>query len=114
MLRQSRERIFSPDVELRRDSIEKLWDAWQRLTTLLDADTRRGVEALLRAAAPDDEFRQLLDVDGRALTDIGNSFMIRHTEVNKTPIREVEYIDYLFHRLYSLIWLLLKRTGRIR
>jgi hypothetical protein len=48
MLPQARERIFSPDAELRRDSVEKLWDAWQRLKTLLDArhaKRRRGPAA---------------------------------------------------------------------
>jgi len=48
----------------------------------------------------------------RRLTEIGNTFMIRHTEVGKTPVEDPDQIDYLFHRIFSSIRLLLKATGR--
>jgi hypothetical protein len=46
------------------------------------------------------------------LTEIGNNFMIRHTEVGKTPVDDPDQIDYLFHRIFSSIRLILKATGR--
>ena len=33
--------------------------------------------------------------------------MIRHTEVGKTPINSSAHVDYLFHRMFALIYLLL-------
>ena len=45
------------------------------------------------------------------LTDIGNNFMIRHTEVTKPPITESIHVDYLFHRLFSFIRMLLQANG---
>jgi len=38
--------------------------------------------------------------------------MIRHTEVGRTPIESPEQLDYLFHRLFALIRLVLRSTGR--
>ena len=113
LLRQARDRIYDPDLETRRDALEKLWDAWERSKTLLDPDKRRGVQELLRAAIAEEPIRTLVETEGRALTDVGNQFMIRHAEVDKVPVAESDYIDYLFHRMYSLVWLLLKRTGRL-
>jgi hypothetical protein len=57
-------------------------------------------------------FRQTLELESRALTDIGNKYMIRHTEVGKIPIQTVEQMDYFFHRMFALISLLLRATGR--
>lgn len=38
--------------------------------------------------------------------------MIRQTEIGKVPVAGDEETDYLFHRLFSLIRLLLKKTSR--
>jgi hypothetical protein len=38
--------------------------------------------------------------------------MIRHTEVGKPPIEESPQVDYLFHRMFAMIRLLRKSTGR--
>lgn len=113
LLRQARDGFLSADPEVRRDSIEKLWDAWERIKTLLDADKQRGIQALLEAAIADAPFRGLVNAEGLALTRVGNDFMIRHMEADRIRMAESDYVDYLFHRMYSLIWLLLKRTGRL-
>jgi hypothetical protein len=38
--------------------------------------------------------------------------MIRHTELGKPPITESAQVDYLFHRMFAMIRLLLKSSGR--
>jgi len=114
MLSQARERFYSPDPAIRRESLEKLWDAWQRVKTLEEPDTKRGIDTLLEKAEPEPTFRGILNSDGLALTQVGNDFMIRHTETTKVPVNDPGQVDYLFHRLYALLWFLLKRTDRIR
>ena len=57
-------------------------------------------------------FREQLENEAVWLTEIGNKFMIRHTEVGKVPIVESTQVDYLFHRMFAAIRLLLKATGR--
>jgi len=38
--------------------------------------------------------------------------LIRHTETTKTPITKSAHVDYLFHRMFSIIRLLLRSSGR--
>lgn len=113
MLNQARERFCSPDPVVRKESLERLWGAWERLKTLYPGDKRASTESLLAAAIGEQVFRERVEAEARELTNIGNSFMIRHTETNKTPIDSEQQVDYLFHRLFALIWLLLRETGRL-
>ena len=47
------------------------------------------------------------------MTKVGNELRIRHVEVGHEPVGETGEKDYLFMRLYSLVWLMLKRTWRL-
>jgi len=97
----------------RQDAVERLWDAWERLKSLEAAnDKRLSVQILLDGVTTEPSFRKLIETEARALTEIGNQFLIRHFESNRTPIAKDEHFDYLFHRLFALIHLLLfSRTG---
>lgn len=114
LLELARSRIMSPKPEDRRDALEKLWDAFERLKTLEPGpDKRERAQRLLeRAAAPGTGFRHLLDEEVRALTRIGNSFRIRHSETTQESLESLERVDYLFARQFAFIRLLLNATGR--
>jgi hypothetical protein len=113
LLNQAVVKYLSPGLGKRRESLEKLWDAWERLKTLENPSNKKvSVETLFQKAIPAPELRQVVNSDGEALTAIGNGFMIRHSEVGKVPIERSEDIDYLFHRLFALVRLLLHATGR--
>ena len=47
------------------------------------------------------------------MTKAGNELRIRHFEVGHERVGETGEKDYLFMRLYSLIWLMSKRTRRL-
>lgn len=114
LLDTARKKILHPSVIVRKEGVEKLWDAWERLKTIEASDKKRSVEQLLTQASDAlDGFKEVLDEEAKALTNIGNMFMIRHTETDKKPIENREQIDYLFLRLFSLIHFLLRRTGRL-
>ena len=49
-----------------------------------------------------------MEGEARELTNIGNTFMIRHSETEKVPIKESEHVDYLFHRMFALILMILR------
>ena len=59
LLEAAKERIVRPRIEDRRDALEELWDAFERLKTLEPGtDKRMQAERLLdRAAAPGTRFR---------------------------------------------------------
>ncbi len=113
LLESACEKFRSPDPGQHRESLEKLWDAWERLKTLEDLDKKSGMEKLLAKAVAQAEFRERIDKESRELTEIGNRFMIRHSERDKMPIVEEQEVEYLFHRMFALIWMFLKATGRL-
>lgn len=114
LLEQARKRISLPRIEDRKDALEKLWDAFERLKTLESGNGKREqAEALLdRAAAAGSQFRHMLGAEAKALTDIGNTFRIRHSEVGQESLTTPEQIDYLFTRMFAFIRQLLRTTGR--
>jgi hypothetical protein len=113
LLERARTRFLSRDPTVRRESLETLWDAWERLKSLEDGNNKRqGTKIILDRAAAEPRFRELLETEARTLTAIGNNFMIRHAEVDKVPIRDDEHVDFLFHRLFAVIRLLLRRSNR--
>lgn len=96
----------------RAEGTEKLWDAWERLKSLeVQGNKRLSVSRLLDQCSPEPTFRSLLEGEAKALTEIGNSFHIRHFETDKMSISQPEQNDYLFHRLFALMHLLLFRRG---
>jgi len=114
LLETARHRISLPKAEDRQDALEKLWDAFERLKSLeAGSDKRAQAETLLdQAAAPGSRFRQVLGDEAAALTKIGNSFRIRHSETTQESLTSLEQVDYLFGRLFSFIRMVLKATGR--
>ncbi|WP_338826113.1 hypothetical protein MTBGP_04230 [Moorella thermoacetica] len=114
LLESARRKYFSPDLEIRREALEKLWDAWERLKTIeIPGNKKASVKQLLNKTAPEPTIREVLDDEARVLTDIGNNFMIRHSEIGKVPLNRSEDIDYLFHRMFALILLILRTTNRL-
>jgi len=113
MLEGARQKFLNRSLDVRREALEKLWDAWERLKTIEPGkDKKAQATALLARGSKEPNFLARLDKEAMELTEIGNKFMIRHTETDKTPITESAHVDYLFHRMFSLIRLLLKASGR--
>jgi len=109
LLETARGKFLSPDPATRREALEKLWDAWERLKTLEPGtDKRASTKALLDKAADESNYRCVLEKEAITLTNIGNSFRIRHSETTQVEIRTENQVDYLFHRLIALIWLLVR------
>ncbi len=114
LLEQARNRIALPKPEDRQDALEKLWDAFERLKTLENGSRKaEQADALLdRAASRGSRFREMLGEEARALTTIGNSFRIRHSETSQELLTKPEQIDYMFMRMFAFVRQVLKATGR--
>jgi hypothetical protein len=112
LLDDSRRRFLDPRPTIRRDALEKLWDAWERIKTIESGeDKKQTTKMILDTAASEPTFRELLEVDARELTRIGNKFRIRHSETDKVEIHEAAQVDYLFHRMFAIVMLLLSCRG---
>lgn len=115
LLEDARRRFLAPKLEDRRDGLEKLWDAFERIKTLEPgANKRVSADALLgRAARPGSKLRQGLAEEADALTRIGNTHRIRHSEIGQEALETTAQVDFLFSRQFAFIHLVLVSSGRL-
>ncbi|MEK6792061.1 MAG: hypothetical protein AABY45_10225 [Deltaproteobacteria bacterium] len=107
LLEDARRKFTSPEPKIRREGLEKLWDAWERAKTMEPGkDKKESTKKILDRAAAEPNFRDLLETEAKELTRIGNEFRIRHSETSKTEINESQQVDYLFYRMFTMINLL--------
>lgn len=110
MLEECRTKFSDRNPLVRREALERLWDAWERLKSLADpGDKKRSIRITLDAAAAEPSLRLRLETEANELTTIGNSHLIRHSEVNQVAVIDVDHVDYLFHRLFAMIQLILRK-----
>lgn len=113
LLQDACTKFRDPAPKSRAEATEKLWDAWERLKSLeVQGNKRLSVAKLLDQTSPERNFRSILEAEARALTDAGNAFHIRHFETDKVSFSQPEHYDYLFHRLFALMHLLLFSRSR--
>lgn len=109
LLKEAKDKFHNPNIAERRISIEKIWDVWERIKSLENPTNKRdSTKKVLDYSATEPIYRQILEDEARCLTNIGNNFRIRHSEVSKVEIERESQIDYFFYRMYSLIALLLR------
>ena len=99
-------KFLDPHAGTRREALDALWDAWERLKTLDgQGDKKSQAKAMLdkTAGTSSPKFRDALEREARELTSIGNSLRIRHSETSQEILAVDEHVDYLFYRLFSLI-----------
>lgn len=116
LLEKARNKFLRPDETIRREALEALWDAWERLKTLgHELNKKAGIISLLDEAAGSSspKFRKALEQEAKELTSIGNSLQIRHSETNQERLSSSAHVDYLFHRLFAFIYMILRTNGRL-
>jgi hypothetical protein len=107
LLDRARQKYLSADPTHRGESLEQLWDAFERSKTILDRDKRVGMRALIDQVASSRELADRFEAEAHDLTRLGNDFRIRHHETTKTPL-DISDVDYLFHRCFALLAHLLR------
>jgi hypothetical protein len=116
MLEDSRLKFLSPKLSVRQEALEKLWDCWERLKSTEipeQAKKRLSTEQLISKVTSepiDGDLFKCVNEEAKQLTAIGNNFGIRHKEPYQRFIGDSTHVDYLFHRLYATIYLLLPKN----
>ena len=67
-------------------------------------DKKKSVEKIIDDISYGNEhIKNMFDIEFKALTDIGNSYRIRHHEINKIDISEDLHYKYFYKRCFVLI-----------
>lgn len=110
MLDECRAKFSDRNPLVCREALERLWDSWERLKSLADpSDKKRSVKIILDAVTSEPSLRDRLETEARELSSIGNSHLIRHSEISQVPVIDVDQVDYLFHRLFAMIQQMLRK-----
>ena len=110
LIKESLQLYKSPRPESRRDAMEKIWDAFERIKTYYkDLKKDLSSEKIINDIADgNDSYYDLIETEYRKLTSIGNSFRIRHHETDKIDIINPDLYDYFYERCLSLVMLSVK------
>lgn len=111
LVERGRSGYLSHRKEDRRSARDALWDAFERVKTTESGKDKKSMIEKLLSNIDSDEFRSEVDKDMKALSNIGNNFMIRHHETNKIPVPP-EADDYLVGRISLLLGYLLELRER--
>jgi hypothetical protein len=109
MLEECRTKFSDRNPLVRREAMERLWYAWERLKSLAAPDKKQSIKIILDAITTEPSLRSRLETEAVELTSIGNSHLIRHSEVNQVAVIDVDHVDYLFHRMFAMIQLMLRK-----
>lgn len=94
MLDECRAKFSDRNPLVRREALERLWDAWERLKSLADpSDKKRSVNLNLDAVTSVPSLRKRLETEATELNSIGNSHLIRHSEISQVPVIDVDQVD---------------------
>ncbi|MEO2223210.1 AbiJ-NTD4 domain-containing protein [Priestia megaterium] len=97
--------IRKPQIESRNIALEKIWDAFERIKTFYVPANKKvsAAQLIQNVSGQTDGFDNMLEIEFKALTDIGNNYQIRHFETNRIEIQSMKQVDYLFYRMIALI-----------
>ncbi len=110
LLHEAIEKHQSHDPKDIRDSVEKLWGAFERLKTYYTTlDKKQSAAKVVEEMANGEQnYIDLFNEEFKTLTEIGNNYRIRHHETNRIEIKDVSHYDYFFNRCLSLMALAIK------
>ena len=92
-------------------AVEKIWDAFERIKTYYypTLDKKKSVEKIINDISYGNEhIKKMFDIEFKVLTDIGNSYRIRHHEINKIDISKELHYKYFYKKCLALISVLLE------
>jgi hypothetical protein len=87
-------------------AVEKLWDAFERLKTYYSPQLNKAKSAekiIEDMSASEPHYKAIYEQEFRTLTNIGNSFRIRHHETTKIDIGDSRQYDYFYKRCLALV-----------
>ena len=92
----------TPNPTARQDSVEKIWDAFERLKTYYTTlNKKQSSEKIVNdIASGNDNYFCLFNDEFKMLTDIGNKYRIRHHETNKIDITDIRYCLEVLQSFY--------------
>ncbi|MGX7388836.1 hypothetical protein ACWOF5_11470 [Carnobacterium divergens] len=103
-IEESKIYIRSKESNQKQIALEKIWDTFERLKTIYGEDKKKSINRLIDIVSKKSAVtKELISKEFQELTQIGNTYHIRHFENGKEPIYSDDFREYLYFRILSLI-----------
>lgn len=110
MLSEACTKISHAKLNISYQALEKLWDAYERLKCYYlpenQKEKRDSVQRIVALFSENAVFQAEIDAEMKKLTELGNSFRIRHSETYQFTLTSHRQINYLFKRCLAMIVLI--------
>lgn len=109
LILQAEANFRSSEQNAKQIAIEKIWDAFERVKSYYSANKKKSLSHIVtRISNGNEDMYQRIDSEFSELTQIGNTYQIRHFEKEKIAIADEFLKEYLYHRCLALINLSIK------
>lgn len=103
-LEHARDAFFDARQDRRLEGLRALYDAYERVKTLLDGDKKSSVSRTVEKLARHEELRPHFEQLFQSYTAIGNTANIRHSERDKVPLDDdPDLVEHLFYSGWALV-----------
>lgn len=106
--------FYSRNSNDKKIGVEKIVDAYQRLKTIKNSNVKRGIELMKKEVSLLEVVQTAFGEDLADLWKVVNNYAIRHFETNKIPLKDENFMEYLFYGYFNVIRLILKKYGWIQ
>ena len=107
LIKVATEKFYDRKSDEQSIGLEKLVDAFQRVSSWEDDDKKRSIGKILeKLSLTQPELKPILETEVKDLWGMANTFMIRHTEMDKVKIVDTDFMEYLFYRYYNILRLI--------
>lgn len=109
-LQKACEKISSSRSEQNYEALRDLWDAFERLKCYFQpaeqSKKKESIEKITNLFSENSAFEKIINEEMKKLSDLGNSFSIRHSETYQETLTNHRQIKYLFNRCLAIIILI--------
>lgn len=96
--------ISKKDYDEKKIGLEKIWDAFERLKTIEDSNKKKSINQIISIITNDNQkLADMINTEFKELTEIGNTYFIRHSETSQNKLPNEYFIEYLYFRMLSLV-----------
>ena len=99
LIEEAKQRFLNPNDK--QIALEKLWDAFERLKTFYDKNKKVSSSKVVELVSEGFD-SYFIENEFKTLTNVGNSYRIRHHEKGKKELLP-QHVNYFFFRMLSLI-----------
>lgn len=115
LIHQAIEKFYSSDADERIIAVEKIVDAYERISTWEDTDKKKSLQKMYdKIVAGDTAKGEILKDDFTIAWNSAHEFTIRHKGTDWALLQDKDCVEYLFYTYFNIVRFILVKYGYIK